>query len=159
MCVPQDCCGQCSHPHSEPQMLFLPPVNLHCWLLGLSQITRTSLLPLRLDACEAFVCLQVWSCFLQSCGIPVTKPCWPSEPDFLGAFSPDAETRRPEPTSVGELFWYKQFPACGLSTWYVWGGLFVFGYRAIAFWQVPAIPAFVVAADGCSAFSVILVFL
>lgn len=66
---------------------------------------------LHLDACETFVCLQVWSfCFLQSCGIPVTKPCWPSEPDFLGSsFSLPCQTRRGSELLwlVGELFWYK----------------------------------------------------
>ena len=67
-------------------------------------------------------------CFSQSCGSPVSKPCWPSKSDSLGMLSPF--TRSPgwkawqgprTCVMVGELLWYYCSPVCGLPTQQVWG--------------------------------------
>ena len=66
-------------------------------------------------------------CFSQSCGSPVSKPCWPSKSDSLGMLSPF--TRSPgwkawqgprTCVMVGELLWYYCSPVCGSPTCWEW---------------------------------------
>ena len=105
---------QCLCPHAEPQT---PPTSAGDTpiLAGNSGPVCTevsSFIPGSWCALDLVCTLKGWSFyFLQSCGIPVIKCLWPSEPDSLGPPAPISRDANWEASHVAQDFY-----SCGIMS-------------------------------------------